>query len=116
MTDSIAAVDRMRWMSALVASLLLTAMVSLALSINRAPAAASTNAAVVSAVPTGGSDATLDPRIATLAAAHPGKTIEAIVQFKAGVSAGRARRDSAGAHARVIADLHIINALGLRVS
>jgi serine protease AprX len=116
MTQSIAAVDRMRWLSALVASLLLTAMVSLALSVNRAPAAPSASGSVASGALTGGSDAVLDPRIATLAAAHPGTTVEAIVQFKAGVSGDRARRDSAGAHARVIADLHIINALGLRVS
>jgi serine protease AprX len=103
-------------MSALVASLLLTAMVSLALSINRAPAAPSASGSVAPAALTGGSNATLDPRIVTLAAAHPGKAIEAIVQFKAGVSADRARQDSTGAHAHVIADLHIINALGLRVS
>ncbi len=113
MTHSIPAVDRMRWFSALVASVLLTAMVSLALSVYRAPAPAATTDNAARAT---GSSAPLDPRIATLAAAHPSRAIVAIVQFKPGVTAGRARRDSAQAHGRVTADLHIINALGVRLS
>jgi serine protease AprX len=63
-----------------------------------------------------GSSSVLDPRIAALATHHPDQAIETIVQFQGNVSADRARwlvtRD--GGH--VFAQLHIINALAVRVT
>jgi serine protease AprX len=63
-----------------------------------------------------GSSSPLDPRIASLAAHRPQQTIETIVQFKGGVSLDRARSEVSRLDGRVIADLHIINALAVRLT
>jgi serine protease AprX len=120
MTRSIGTVDRMRWMAAwgaaAAASLALTVAVhtgnaeTSALQFAPSPAAGETLPAPI------GSSSPLDPRIAAIAARHPARTIEVIVQFKAGVSAGRARSDVARAQGRVFGELHIINALAVKLS
>jgi serine protease AprX len=63
-----------------------------------------------------GSSAPLDPRIASLAAYHPGITVSAIVQFKGDVSADRARWDVARVSGHVFGALHIINALAVKLT
>jgi serine protease AprX len=62
-----------------------------------------------------GSSSPLDLRIAAIAGRHPGEMVEAIVQFKGGVSVGRAERDVARVAGRVFGELHIINALAVKL-
>jgi serine protease AprX len=64
----------------------------------------------------GGSSAVLDPRIAALAVKHPEQELSAIVQFKAGVSAERARWAVSHVSGRVVGQLHIINALAVKLT
>jgi serine protease AprX len=112
MSPTIGIVERMRWMSALVASAVLTVGVIIALSVVGKPltapvAAPSSNAAGSSA---------LDPRIGTLAARHPNRVVEAIVQFKAGVTAAAQRGDVARVNGDVTGNLHIINGYALKLT
>jgi serine protease AprX len=113
MTRTNGIVERMRWMSAVAASSILTFVVAIALhNLNAALPSAAASAGSAPA----GSSATLDPRIAGLAQQHPGQAIEAIVQFKAGVSQAQARADSARVHGRIVGQLHIIRALALKLT
>ena len=89
MSPTIGIVERMRWMSALVASAVLTVGVIIALSVVGKPLTAPVAAPASDAA---GSPATLDPRIGTLAARHPSRVVEAIVQFKARRDRGRTAR------------------------
>jgi serine protease AprX len=63
-----------------------------------------------------GSSAPLDPRIASLAAHHPGAAVSAIVQFKGNVSVDRARWDVSRSSGHVFGELHIINALAVKTT
>jgi serine protease AprX len=109
MTRSIGTVDRIRWMSALAASLLaLVAAVGLH-EWQTSPAQADFSAPA-------GSSAPLDPRIASLAAGHPGALVSTIVQFKGGVTVERARWDVARVSGHVFGELHIINALAVKLT
>jgi serine protease AprX len=72
--------------------------------------------AVGSTTPGGASSAVLDPRIAAVAARHPGAKLEAIVQFNAGVSLQRAQADATRAGGHIAATLHIINALAVKLT
>jgi serine protease AprX len=113
MTRSIEIAERMRWLSAVAASAILTLAVAVALhSVNAQLPSAQASVAAAPA----GSSSVLDPRIATLAQRHPGQPIEAIVQFTPGVSQAQARADSARVHARIVAQLHIIQALALKLT
>src|SRR5436305_10841936 len=89
MTRSIGIVDRMRWMSALVASAVLVLGVVFAYAASHGQLSALQIAS--SSSTEGGSSAPLDPRIAGIAAHRPEQVIEAIVQFKGGVSVDRSR-------------------------
>jgi serine protease AprX len=62
-----------------------------------------------------GASAPLDPRIASIAARQPNEVVQTIVQFKAGVSIERARWLVARAGGKVFGDLHIINALAVKL-
>ena len=106
MSPTIGIVERMRWMSALVASAVLTVGVIIALSVVGKPLTAPVAAPASDAA---GSPATLDPRIGTLAARHPSRVVEAIVQFKTGVTAAAQRADVARVGGRITGNLHIIN-------
>jgi len=64
----------------------------------------------------GGSSAPLDPRIATLAAHHPGSVVQAIVQFNAPVTQAKAQSDAAHVHGRLIGNLPIIHGLALQLT
>ena len=99
----------MRWMSALLASAVLTFAVVIGLHFIGASATEVT-------VASGGSSATLDPRIAALADRHPGRSVEAIVQFSAGVSRAQAAADAARVNGRVVGELHIINGLAVKLT
>ena len=113
MTRSIQIVDRIRWMSALAASIVLAAVVALGL---HQPGLQTQTAAAAGAKPSAGSTSPLDPRIASLAASHPHSVLSAIVQFKGNVGVERARWDVTRASGHVFADLHIINALAVKIS
>ena len=113
MSPTIGIVERMRWMSALVASAVLTVGVIIALSVVGKPLTAPVAAPASDAA---GSPATLDPRIGTLAARHPSRVVEAIVQFKAGVTAAAQRADVARVGGRITGNLHIINGYALRLT
>jgi serine protease AprX len=63
-----------------------------------------------------GSSAPLDPRIAAIAATRPSQSVEAIVQFKGGVGLERARWDVTRLQGRVVGELHIINALAVKLT
>jgi serine protease AprX len=112
MTRSIGIVDRIRWMSALVASA--TVALASAVALHQWQPVAQSDASL--GTPAAGSSAPLDPRIASLAAHHPGATVSAIVQFKAGVSADRARWDVSRVSGHVFGQLHIINALAVKLT
>src|SRR5690349_18876652 len=112
MTSSIGTVDRIRWMTALVVSAVLALLTGTALHHWQPPALQSV--ASTAPVPSG-STAVLDPRIARIAAAHPGQEVSAIVQFKAGVGTDRARWDVTRVSGHVFAELHIINALAVKL-
>jgi serine protease AprX len=113
MSPTIGIVERMRWMSALVASAVLTVGVIIALSVVGKPLTAPVAAPTSEA---GGSSATLDPRIGTLAAHQPNRIVEAIVQFKAGMTAAAQRADVARVGGRITGNLHIINGVAAKLS
>lgn len=113
MSPTIGIVERMRWMSALVASAVLTVGVIIALSVVGKPLTAPVAAPASDAA---GSSATLDPRIGTLAAHHPNRVVEAIVQFKGGVTAAAQRTDIARVSGRVTGNLHIINGVAAKLT
>ena len=119
MTHSIGIVDRMRWMSVWGAAAAASLALAIALhsgngqSLALQPAPSSPSSALPA--PTG-STSPLDPRIAAIAARHPGQIVQTIVQFKAGVSAERARWIVTRASGKVFGELHIINALAVRLS
>jgi serine protease AprX len=113
MTSLVGSVDRIRWMAALAASAVLALMVGAALHSWQPPALQS----VAAAAPTpSGSSAVLDPRLGRIAAAHPRQKVSAIVQFKAGVSPDRARWDVSRVSGQVFSELHIINALAVKLT
>ncbi len=114
MTNSIGIVDRIRWMSALVASAVLAVVVAVGLHQWQLPSVHSSSAA--SATAPAGSSAPLDPRIASLAAHHPNQMVSSIVQFKPTVSPERARWDVSRIHGQVFGELHIINALAVKLT
>jgi serine protease AprX len=113
MSPTIGIVERMRWMSALVASAVLTVGVIIALSVVGKPLTAPVAAPASNAA---GSSATLDPRIGTLAARHPNRVVEAIVQFKAGVTAAAQGADVARVGGSVTGNLHIINGVAAKLT
>jgi serine protease AprX len=112
MTRSIGTVDRMRWMVALGASTVLAFAVAVAL--HQIPAIQASSASNASSG--AGSSALLDPRIAGIAAHHPHRVVEAIVQFKGGVTADRSRWDVTRASGHVVGALHIIDALAVKLT
>ncbi|HTX32973.1 MAG TPA: S8 family peptidase [Solirubrobacteraceae bacterium] len=114
MTRSIGSVDRIRWMAALLASAVLALVTAIGLH-HWQLAPVSIDASAAPAAPAG-SSAPLDPRIASLAAGHPQRSIEVIAQFKATVSPERARWDVSRVQGHVFGDLHIINALAVRLT
>jgi serine protease AprX len=113
MTRSVQIVERMRWMSALAGAAVLALLVSLALGASsgqlQTPVVGASSAAA-------GSSAPLDPRIATLAQAHPNQALQAIVQFNAPVSEATAQADARRVHGRVIGKLPIIHGLALALT
>ncbi|HEX4673440.1 MAG TPA: S8 family peptidase [Solirubrobacteraceae bacterium] len=113
MSPTIGIVERMRWMSALVASAVLTVGVIIALSVVGKPLTAPVAAPASDAA---GSSSALDPRIGTLAASHPNRVVEAIVQFNAGVAPAAQRADIARAGGRVTGNLHIINGVAAKLT
>jgi serine protease AprX len=112
MSRSVQIVERMRWMTALAGAAVLAFAVAIALAAMSghvgAVAPGSSSAAA-------GSDAPLDPRIATLAQRHPGAAVQAIVQFNAPVNQTKAQAD-ARAHGRIIGQLPIIHGLALQTT
>jgi len=115
MTRSVHIVDRMRWMAALGGAALVAIAVAIALGGTSGqlrtvvPGASSGSAAA-------GSSAPLDPRIATLAAHHPGTVVEAIVQFNGPVTQAKAQSDATRVHGRLIGNLPIIHGLALKLT
>ena len=115
MTRSVHIVERMRWMSALVVAAVGAVAVAIALGATTEqlrtvvpPSSSGSSAA--------GSSAPLDPRIAALAARHPGTTVQAIVQFNAPVTPAQERSDTTNVHGRVIGNLPIIHGLALSLT
>jgi serine protease AprX len=115
MTRSIGTVDRMRWMSAALASAALALTLSITFAASHGQLPSFPSSATASSAPAG-SSAPLDPRIATIAAEHPNQVVQTIVQFKAGVSVERARWIVARASGKVFGELHIINALAVKLT
>jgi serine protease AprX len=113
MTRPIGILDRARWVSALAASAVLT--IALAIGLHLIGASASQAAAAGKAPAPAGSSSSLDPRIAAVAAHHPGESVSTIIQFKGNVSPERARWLVARAGGHVFAQLHIINALAAKL-
>ena len=115
MTRSVHIVDRMRWMAALGGAALVAIAVAIALGGTSGqlrtvvPGASSGSAGA-------GSSAPLDPRIATLAAHHPGTVVEAIVQFNGPVTQAKAQSDATRVHGRLIGNLPIIHGLALKLT
>lgn len=60
--------------------------------------------------------ATLAPSLGQLAAAHPNRSVEVIVQLRAGVRPGRVENVVREAGGKVTRDLHIINGFAARLS
>jgi serine protease AprX len=113
MTHSIGIVDRMRWMCGLAMAAIVGLFAAVAtLHANPLPAASPPAAAPAPA----GSSATLDPRIAGLAAHHPSEQLQAIVQFKATVNPARAHADALRAGAQVFASVQFIHGLAVRLT
>jgi serine protease AprX len=102
-------------MSALAAGILALA-VSVALLAGRGQLPSLQVGSPASAPAPAGSSTPLDPRIASLAAHHPNQMVEAIVQFKAGVTVDRSRWDVTHFSGRVFGELHIINALAVKLT
>jgi serine protease AprX len=108
--------DRARWMASLAAAVLALALLTVLAAMPARPSdLGSGGSPAAAAAPAAGSSTALDPRIASLAARHPQQAIETIVQFKGGVSLARARWLVGHVHGRVIAELHIINALAVKL-
>jgi serine protease AprX len=63
-----------------------------------------------------GSSATLDPRIATLLADHPGGTLQAIVQFNRNVSDDRAQADVSQVNGNVFARVPVVHGLAVTMT
>jgi serine protease AprX len=99
-------------MSALAASAVLAIVVAVALHQLPALRSASSSGTPVPA----GSAASLDPRISSIADRHPGEVVSAIVQFDRSVSVERSRWDVSRVSGQVFGELHIIHALGVRLS
>src|SRR5437763_1048529 len=127
MTRSNGVLERMRWMSALALSAFLALAMGVVLhtpggllnALGSGAGAAPTGAApprTLATPPASASSLVLDPRIAKLAAQHPRSVVQAIVQFKPGVSVDRARWTVTHAGGRVFGELHIINALAVKLS
>jgi serine protease AprX len=120
MTRSIGIVERMRWMTALGAgvALLLALAVAFAAQHGQLPTLASPTSGTPTPPTTApaGSSSPLDPRIAAIAAHHPDQVVQTIVQFKSGVSLERARWDVTRFSGKVFGELHIINALAVRLT
>jgi serine protease AprX len=116
MTRSIRPVERMRWVTALAAPPVLALAFALAFAAHNGqlPSLPSATSSSPSS-PSAGSSSPLDPRIAAIAARHPGQVVEAIVQFKGSVSVDRARRDVSRVSGKVFGELHIINALAVKL-
>jgi serine protease AprX len=114
MTRPIGTVDRIRWMAALLASAALTMVVAFGL--HHWQFSAGQGGAPAPATASAGSSSPLDPRIASLAAHHPQRVIEAIVQFKPTVSPERARWDVSRVQGHVFGELQIINALAVKLT
>jgi serine protease AprX len=110
MTRSVPIVERMRWMAALTGAAIVALAVGVMLTLATGQLGSSS-----AYLPAAGSSAPLDPRIAALAAHDPGRTIQAIVQFNAPVSAAKAQAD-ARTHGRIIGKLPIIDGLALEVT
>jgi serine protease AprX len=117
-------VERMRWMTALPLCAFLAIAVTVAL--RAVPVSVSSSASsatsgppapgTLAALNPAGSSAPLDPRIASIAAHHPGRTVEAIVQFKGGVGQLQAQADVARVHGNVFGVLQIINGLAVKLT
>jgi serine protease AprX len=116
MTRSIGIVDRIRWISALLASAVLALVVALGLHQLHLSTAQTASASASGAAAADGSSAPLDPRIASVAAHHPNRMVSTIVQFKADVSPERARWDVSRVQGHVFGELHIINALAVKTT
>ena len=116
MTRSIGTVDRIRWMSALVASAALALMLTAAFAASHGQLPSLQVSSGTAAPAPAGSSAPLDPRIASIAARRPNEVVETIVQFNAGVTVDRARWDVTRAQGSVFGQLHIINALAVKLS
>jgi serine protease AprX len=116
MTRSIGIVERMRWMSALIASAVLALVASIALGAADGQLSTSPGSAAAASTAPAGSSATLDPRIASLATHHPSRSIEAIVQFDAGVSPGAAKSQTTASGGRVFAELALIHGLAAKMT
>jgi serine protease AprX len=114
MTRSIGIVDRIRWMSALLASAMLATVLAFGLHQWQLPSVRTASASGAAAAD--GSSAPLDPRIASLSAHHPNQMVSTIVQFKAAVSPERARWDVSRVQGHVFGELHIINALAVKLT
>ncbi len=112
MASSIGIFERMRWMSALAGAAILALAVTFVLASANSQLPSLSSSASAPAP----SSAPLDPRIAALAAHHPGAQLEAIVQFNADVSLSRGRVLAAHAGGRVAGTLGIINALAVKLS
>jgi serine protease AprX len=115
MTRSIGIVERMRWMSALIASAVLALTATIALGAVDGQLSTSRGSTAAAGAPAG-SSATLDPRIASLATHHPSRSIETIVQFDAGVSPGAAKSQTTASGGRVFAELALIHGLAARMT
>jgi serine protease AprX len=120
MTGTNGVIERMRWMSALALSGLLA--LALGVALHTSGGLTSSSDAVSGATPpptvfaAAHSSRALDPRIAGVAARHPRSVVQAVVQFKAGVTVDRARWAVAHAGGHVFGELHIINALAVKLS
>jgi len=115
MTRSVQIVERMRWMSALVGAAVVAIAVAIALGATNGQLRTVVSGGS-SGSAAGGSSAPLDPRIATLAAHHPGSVVQAIVQFNAPVTQAKAQSDAAHVHGRLIGNLPIIHGLALQLT
>jgi serine protease AprX len=118
MTHSIGIVERMRWMSALLTSAVLALVATIALGAADGQVHVSTGApSTLGGSPAlAGSTSPLDPRIANLASRSPSRSIEAIVQFDAGVGPVAAKAETKLAGGHVIAELSLIQGLAARMT
>jgi serine protease AprX len=116
MTWSIGPLHRIRWISVVAASSFVMLALTFAVALSRGQVSVpSLNSTAPAAAPAG-SVAPLDPRIAALARTAPSRSIQAIAQFKASVSAAQARADVARVGGRVFGQVHIIPALAVKLT